>query len=382
MRFHVLFLLISFYLVPATARENAGIRQQIESLIRNGKYDKAIAVLESLSPAIRSNTAFREYNEWLEDLYILKKQWYKIILLGEEYGPASGDSTTYAMARLFCLFPNESILFAAHPKPMPYVNSVTHTPLVEVTLQGKSYLFWVDTGAGMTVLSSTVAKRCQVPMSAERDASTTAATGKELSIGYGVIDSLRFGPVTVLHHPCLVIDSSQLVFDIPGIPRFHIDGIIGWNLLQEFSVTIRRNPETILFEPSKRKDNHKPDFFWMEVPMIACTDTLGQPLFFFLDTGAGTSSLREPILSKIDTTKAVITSKVIGSAGGTIKLFSLNFPDFAVLSQGHKITFHNLDVQPTTQHSTMAPDGTFGWKELIGYTMHFDFWSGIWEIQH
>jgi len=356
-------------------------KRQAEQCIRKGQYQKAIEILESVPAGVHADSVNRELNEWLENLYLLEKQWEKIISLHQQPGITGEDSTVLTMARLFNRFPAERITFTGPPAPLPFKPTISKTPMIDVWVQGRKYTFWVDTGAGLTVLSSKVAEKCKISMSANRDASTTAATGKKLSIGYGVIDSLRFGPVRVFNHTCLVIDHKQLEFKVAGITVLKIDGIIGWNLLQELAVTIHRHPNTILFAPSEGPATGNPNFIWMSYPLVTCTDSTGNPLLFGFDTGASSSSLHAPILSKTDTTLAIRKDKRLASAGGNVKITSLTFPRMVIFSQGEKIVFSDIPVTPDNLTGIFAPDGVFGWKELIRYTVSFDFRKGVFRLE-
>jgi hypothetical protein len=178
-----------------------------------------------------------------------------------------------------------------------------------------------------------------------------------------------------------VIDHKQLEFKIAGVPMFKIDGIIGWNLLQELAVTISRSPDNILFGPSDGPTVYNPNFIWMGYPMVACMDSTGRPLLFGLDTGASASSLHDAFLSKTDTTQASRIGQVHGSAGGMVKRDYLVFPRMSVITEGEKIEFSNISVTPSTLTGIFAPDGVFGWKELIDYTVSFDFRKGIFKLE-
>ena len=377
----LLIVLIQLTVISPFFAQVESPKKQAEQYIRKGQYQKAIEILESVPAGVRADSINREQNEWLENLYLLEKQWKKIIALHQQPGVTREDSTVLTMARLFSRFPAERITCTGPPAPIPFKPSITKTPMISVWVQGRKYTFWVDTGAGLTVISSKVAEKCNVSMSANRDASTTAATGKKLSIGYGVIDSLRFGPVRVFNHNCLVMDHKQLEVKVAGITITKIDGIIGWNLLQELAVTIHRHPNTILFAPSEGPATGNPNFIWMSYPLVTCTDSTGKPLLFGIDTGASSSSLHVPILSKTDTTLAVHKNKFLGSAGGNIKITLLTFPRVVIFSQGEKIVFSNIFVTPDNLTGIFAPDGVFGWKELIRYTVSFDFRKGVFRLE-
>ena len=357
-------------------------KDQAEKYIRYGQYSNAIQTLKSIPDTIRNDSINRELNYWLENLYLLEKNWNAIIALHKQMKVSDSDTSILTMARLFSKFPEEQIKFTSKAFPIEFKPSMTKTPKISVWVNGHKYTFWVDTGAGMTVLSSKTARDCNIKMSADKNASTTAATGKSLAISYGVIDSLRFGQIEAKNHTCLIIDKKQLEFKIAGIRMFKIDGIIGWNLLQELAVTIHRNPNTILFAPSEKEAVVNPNFFWMSYPLVSCADSSGNPLIFGFDTGAASSSLHNAILSKTDTTKAVHKKEIIGSAGGNVKITTLTFPQIKIFADGKKIVLHNASIHPSSEKGIFAPDGTLGWKELLDYTVYFDFRKGVFRLEN
>ena len=63
-----------------------------------------------------------------------------------------------------------------------------------------------------------------------------AATGNIVNTIPGLIDSLSIDGLKIYNHHCMIFDSKNLEFRIQGISLLKIDGIIGWNLLQELDV--------------------------------------------------------------------------------------------------------------------------------------------------
>jgi len=70
-----LFFLIHFTVSSTFYAQVENSKQQAEQCIRKGQYQKAIEILESIPSGVRADSINRELNDWLENLYLLQKQW-------------------------------------------------------------------------------------------------------------------------------------------------------------------------------------------------------------------------------------------------------------------------------------------------------------------
>jgi predicted aspartyl protease len=119
-------------------------------------------------------------------------------------------------------------------KPVPFRLAKPDKPLIllEATVTGKGpYRFVLDTGAGLTMISPQLAKRAGVPRD---EAQKAVGAGGSVEVHFGTVKSLAIGEIR--------IQGLRVgIMDLAGISKAietDIDGIVGYNFLSKFRVTI------------------------------------------------------------------------------------------------------------------------------------------------
>lgn len=357
-----------------------GIRQQVKQQIRSGNYSNALSILETNVPGISNDTT--GLFDALINLYFLEKNWTGIINAYTPHKWLPGeDSTTLSIARFCVLQPAEKIMLT-EPIHIPFKPFAGGTPIVEVKVNDRSYHFWLDTGAGMTVLSSAIAAACNIQQSVASAAMAFAAIGKALEMDPGIIDSLEISSMKVFHHPCIILSKKDLEFKILGIRLLKIDGIIGWNLLQELDIAIDNTSDSVTIDlpDSHHSDAH--NFCWLGEPLIACTDSKGDSCLFFLDTGAAAPGIYTPFLSPQDTINAKKKTMLMGSAGGVKKSKTWVLPLVKLQVAGQPVELKHVFVHPNDTDKLLPSDGVLGIKEFGESTIHFNMREGFFEIKN
>lgn len=375
---HILPILLTLIAFGGLSQESPDfLREEVMQHVQAGQYDKGLEILQNNIGTIADDTT--GLFDALVNLALFKKDWQAII---DAYKPhhlvANEDTTALTLARFYSLSPAERISLGAATS-LPFKPSVSGTPIVKVRLNGHKYRFWFDTGAGMTVLSSRTAARCRVKTK-DSKGSAMAATGKTVGLGPGMIDSMSIGGLKVLNHACIVLDKKDLEYKKLGIRLLKIDGIIGWNLLQELDVTINDKARRIeLAMPGAPGDGPR-NFTWLEQPLISCTDTAGNDCLFFLDTGASTPGLYQAYVNKSDTGKTVKKTVTVGSAGGTVKMETLVFPRVKLNVSDKVITMKNVTVLPHAADDLFVSDGVLGISDFKFHTIRFNIKEGFFRI--
>ncbi len=350
------------------------LRQEVKQDVRQGRYEKAVSILSNNLSSINNDTT--GLFDALINLCLFEKRWKEIIGAYSGHHCAKGeDTTSLSLARYYTQYPAEQIQLNKSID-VPYKPSPSGTPIVEVRINRKTYHFWFDTGAGITVLSERTAAQCGIKEEKGQAGQALAATGKTVSVSPGVIDSLQIGEMKVYHHPCIILSNRSLEIRVLGIRILKIDGIIGWNILQELDVTIHGKEKVISLGLSSSHQSDEHNFFWYGTPLIACKDSAGKGFFFFIDTGGDQPGLYETALTKIDTSKAKKKTIVLGSAGGVRKINSFLFPRFKIIAGGHTFILENVSVYPNNPELLYAPDGVFGINEFKNTTLRFNVKQG------
>jgi|GEM_PF-2940954 predicted aspartyl protease len=369
-------LLLFFFptLVFAQSMRLESLRQEVKQDVRQGRYEKALSVLNNNLLNINNDTT--GLFDALINLCLFEKRWKDIIGAYSVHHCAKGeDTTSLSLARYYARYPAEQIQLNK-PVDVPYKPSPSGTPIVEVWINGKIYHFWFDTGAGITVLSERTAAHCGIKEERGQAGQALAATGKTVSVFPGVIDSIQIGAMKVYHHPCIILSNRSLEIKVLGIRILKIDGIIGWNILQELDVTIRNKEKVISLGLSSSHQSDEHNFFWYGTPLIACKDSTGKDFLFFIDTGGDQPGLYQAVLTKIDTSQAKKKTIVLGSAGGVRKINSFLFPRFQVMAGGHTFVLKNVSVYPNNPELLYAPDGVLGINEFKNTTLRFNVKQG------
>jgi predicted aspartyl protease len=118
---------------------------------------------------------------------------------------------------------------------VPFRLAAPHKPLVVVTaiVNGRGpYAFALDTGASMTSLSPALADQLQIP---SEGATTMTGGGGTLQATTGRIASLAIGGA-VLQDLGVVV--SDFLGTISAAAGMKLDGVVGYNFLRRFRVTI------------------------------------------------------------------------------------------------------------------------------------------------
>ncbi len=131
------------------------------------------------------------------------------------------------------------------PRTVPCTLAKPDKPLIilETMVNDKGpFRFVLDTGAGGTILSPALAKELGIEP-AKQD-KTSKATGAGGEVRLGKVKSLRIGQARVER-----LDVA--VMDLAGISKAietDLDGIVGYNFLKRFRVTIDYRGQTVTFE--------------------------------------------------------------------------------------------------------------------------------------
>lgn len=353
---------------------------EIFELINKNEYDKAIEIIIPQSTTETDPQLLKIYSALLYELYFSRNDWGGIISIQDTI---TGAITYKAFANTYINVPPETITFSNRITAVPFETSKSGTPIVEVTINGYKARFFVDTGAGMTVVSSDVAEACGLIPLGDQDIEAQAATAQNIGINAASISDLRFGGINVKNHPAIIIDSENLKFKLLGIFTIvNIEGIIGWNLLQKMGITIDyRNSQIEFYDAGTNPKNHSGNnMFWLGYPVVKLRSGDGSGVLFGLDTGANTSSIREKIINRfsLSYSEHEIT---LGSAGGFVDIMAKKVDSLKLfLNSGKSILFKDIDTHPLEPASVITLDGILGSDLFDECVVEIDFPNNYFNI--
>jgi hypothetical protein len=196
------------------------------------------------------------------------------------------------------------------------------TPAVRVKINGKEYEFWLDTGSGITVLSSEVAAEAGVPI-ISGDTLTVRTFSGTASAKPALVRTMTVGQVVVTNTPAIIIDASMMLLQssADGLTKVNhrVDGILGWDFIRQFDVLMNYDervielarPETGLARSGVR------NLTWIGQPLVEVKTSEGKTLHLALDTGAQATLLNATVLEKVGGVTKSIATHLYGLARTT-----------------------------------------------------------------
>ena len=123
------------------------------------------------------------------------------------------------------------------------------------------------------------------------------------------------------------------------------------------------------------------NFIWMGQPMINCTDTAGKKFLFFIDTGAQAPGVYNSYLTKADTSKAILKTIHMGSAGGMVSMKGYRFPSVKMIVDNKLISMKNVPTEPDSGSGLFECDGVLGINQFKNHNIHFNSLKGFFNFE-
>ncbi|MBN8704248.1 MAG: aspartyl protease family protein [Bacteroidetes bacterium] len=355
---------------------------QFQSGLRSLKEGDLASATEYFSEiAISSPDTFicRNSLDLLAGLLFHQQNWETYLSLPKD---SLSDQDNWNLALAFHSFPSEKQIFTSAEATHPFTLSKSGSPIIEVFINGITHHFWLDTGAGLTVLSSSVASSAGILGIDSLSTDVETSTPVKIKGIPALLPALQMGGLILNSHPCLILKDSDLEFKNPnGSLMFKIDGIIGWPVLKNLNLLIDyQNLKITISKPLTETKKEDPELIWIGYPVVKLMGHDGQLLWFGLDTGAGTTSIRNSYLSRYPEFKSSEKERTIGGAGGfrTIKVKSVN--DVIIYSSVKRLSFPQLSTSFAEPADFILLDGMLGSDVFRQNKVRLNFPEGVFEI--
>lgn len=361
-------------LTPDYGQFQSGLRSLKEGDLASATdYFSEIAV-SSPDTFIRRNSL-----DLLAGLLFDLQDWERYLSLPKD---SLSDQDNWNLARAFHSFPTEKQIFTSAESSFPFTLSKTGSPLIEVFINGIAYQFWLDTGAGLTVLSASVARSAGILGIDSLSTDVETSTPVKIRGTPALLPNLQLGGLILKSHPGLILRDADLEFRHPnGSMMFKIDGIIGWPVLKKLNLMIDyQNMKVTISKPITENKKENPGLIWIGYPVVKLMGHDGQLLWFGLDTGAGSTSIRNSFLARYPAYKSSEKERTIGGAGGfrTIKVKSVN--DVTFFTRGKRIFFPQLSTSFSEPADFILLDGMLGSDVFRKNKVRLNFPEGVFEI--
>jgi hypothetical protein len=146
-------------------------------------------------------------------------------------------------------------------------------PVIEVQINGQTCRLILDTGAQRTLLSRRFAKRLGSKKLAE--ITLNNYDGKNVPGSLRIVDSLILGGLTITNLP--VVEAG---LSFPGI-----DGLLGWDVLRQFAITVDYANQRFCLRRSSRQPTSDANLLGGSRPMLLTRGPSDNQLNVMLDTG-------------------------------------------------------------------------------------------------
>lgn len=210
----------------------------------------------------------------------------------------------YSSAKLLSQQPSVQYQLQTDSLAIPIRLKHKSHPVIEVQINGQVCHLILDTGAQRTILSRRFVKRLGAVKLTELTVNNY--NGKNVSGSLFTVDSLVLSNLTIKNLPVM---EAQM-------PFLGIDGLLGWDILRQFTITIDYTNQRFTLCRSIRKPNAKTNLLGGSRPMLLTYGPTNNQLNVMLDTGANNEFSISPTgLTKIgpyQTKQHLTFSKAVG----------------------------------------------------------------------
>lgn len=285
--------------------------------------------------------------------------------MGIARAPRQKNADVEVWARALARVAPRTVFVPIREQVIPLTLSRVGTPVIPVRINGKDFLFWLDTGASMSILSSSAANAAGVAALGADTLSIATAAGQVPAVP-AVIDRIEIGPIRIGNATSMIVDESLMqVRDSLGSSdsgRLKIDGIIGWDTIRELDLTIDfGGGQVTVRKPVKRATPFRSwTLFWAGVPIVRLQGGLGRTVHFALDTGAQETFATQWLLEKALVPIITVQRKRIGGMGEDLSYAARQIPQISFDLPGHTLVVRRMLVYAPAFWTFVHLDGVLG----------------------
>lgn len=278
---------------------------------------------------------------------------------------------------------DRQITFPTRQVVIPLLVSATGTPMIQLMINGKQHIFWLDTGSSMSIVSSDVARECGV-VPLLPDTLEVATTTGRVPAQAGSISELQLGGIRISNSTTLIVANERMqvrVGDSGGQPiRVQIEGVIGFDIISRMDVRIDYiNRRVTLGKPETNPKLPRTgrNLFWLGTPIVRLVTLKGVPLHFNLDTGAQETYSTESLVLKTKAKTFLGERRLIGGLAGITIVHGRFVDEVAATMAGLPLLLRKLLVFAPAVSSFVALDGILGSDVGRGGVVRIDATNGV-----
>ncbi|HYR27531.1 MAG TPA: retroviral-like aspartic protease family protein [Thermoanaerobaculia bacterium] len=209
---------------------------------------------------------------------------------------------------------------------LPFRFGRPDVPRVTAAVNGQNIEAIIDSGAVLSIVSQRLAASANVRSLGAFEGTFYGLLGEPIQVRFGIIEKLDLGTLTVANVPVAIMPDEKMRFLISKREgrEFHMDFLLGTNLLKEFRLELNFDHHRVTFKPltaaDRRPDAEQNLFFEGFRPYVRGTINRKGWYLFVLDTGSEITFLNEtrlralPVMSMLGAHSAMLQG-----LGGTMK---------------------------------------------------------------
>lgn len=238
-------------------------------------------------------------NEFMRDDFVAAKEWV-------DYAAGLGLSVRpWYPKYLEAMATIDAYRLEGAPDVRVPMRSVSpEIPRIDVLVNGGSSVTGViDSGAVLTIVSDSLARRHAITIFDEIDGTFYGLLEEPISVRFGLIDSMQIGGMTLRNVPVAVMPDRKLSFFVGNDEPMKLDLLLGANLLKNFRIQIDYWHESVGFtyvHPSMRRPAADANLFFVNLkPFVHATIENRGWYLLLLDTGSEITYLNADDLMKM-----------------------------------------------------------------------------------
>jgi len=245
------------------------------------------------------------------------------------------------------------------------IHSKVGWAIAVVNINGVDVELMIDTGAGITVINETTAKKCGI--SSNEAIESQDALGNKMSIPGAMIDKISIGESEFCNKMCMVIPDNAIDFG-----EVKINGTIGWELICQLKWEINFK-ENKAYVTAPKKENVLRNMAYDFFPLVRTTVN-GQQVSLGLDTGATATKFGAIMKDSFGNIKQ--TSIKSGGAGGYREEEAFIIPKIELSFDETEIYMENISVSvehECSKSGIFITPGILGIDIAKGRTLTIDY---------
>ncbi len=268
----------------------------------------------------------------------------------------------------------------------PIVLSPLGVPMLPVEINGKRFLFWLDTGASMTMISPDVARSVGIVPRVTDSLEAVTAVGR-VRVLPALIGSLHIGPLDWSDAPAMIVGGGDFsVADSAAagrVGRTKIDGIIGWDVLRQLDVRVDHPRGTLTMRKPLREhlSAARRNLFWIGYPLVRAQSANGATLNLGLDTGLQATFVTQSLALLSGGRVLGVERRRLASIAGDSIVRGEVLQDVRLRVGDADLLLHGVTVQTAVSAGFVTLDGVIG--SDVGFTgvVRIDATNGVFSVK-